>query len=116
MSETLALAKKYLNKKVTVTVDRPLGSKHPKHGFEYMANYGFIEGVLAPDGEDLDAYYLGVTTPLEKAEGMCIAVVHRTSDDDDKLVVVPEDVTYTDAEIESAIEFQEKWFDHEIVR
>lgn len=116
MSDSLDLCKGYLNKKVTVTIDRPLGSKHPKYDFEYLANYGFIKDVLAPDGEELDAYYLGVDTPLEESEGVCIAIIHRTSDDDDKLVVVSKGVTYTDEEIEAAVEFQEKWFDHEIFR
>ncbi len=45
MSISLELAKKYLGKKVEVTMDRPLGTKHPKHGFMYEANYGFLEGV-----------------------------------------------------------------------
>ena len=34
-SQSLQIAKKYLGKKVKVTIDRPLGLKHPKHGFVY---------------------------------------------------------------------------------
>ena len=26
----------YLNKIVTIKIDRPMGSKHPKHGFIYQ--------------------------------------------------------------------------------
>jgi inorganic pyrophosphatase len=115
-SESLEIAKKYLGKKVSVIMDRPLGSTHPKHGFEYKANYGFIEGVKAPDGEDLDAYYLGVDKPLERADGVCIAIAHRKNNDDDKLIVVPEGVEMTDEQIMSVIHFQEQWFDTEIVR
>lgn len=38
---------------VTVTVDRPLGNYHPKHkDLYYPINYGYIEGVMAPDGEE----------------------------------------------------------------
>ena len=46
--------KKYLiGSTVTVTVDRPLGSFHPKHkDIYYPINYGYIEGVMAPDGEE----------------------------------------------------------------
>ena len=45
---------------VTVTVDRPLGSYHPEHkDMYYPINYGYVEGVLAPDGEEQDAYILG---------------------------------------------------------
>lgn len=115
-SISLQLAKHYLGKEVEVVVDRPLGSKHPKHGFEYEVNYGFIENIEAPDGEDLDAYYLGVDRPLERAKGVCIAIAHRRDDDDDKLIVVPPGIKMNDAQIMSAIHFQEQWFETEIVR
>jgi inorganic pyrophosphatase len=113
---SLLLAQKYLGAKVEVIIDRPLGSKHPKHGFIYEVNYGYLKGVAAPDGEDLDAYVLGVAEPLENATGICVAIAHRKNDDDDKLIVVPEGVTMTDEEILTAIHFQEQWFETEIVR
>jgi len=81
MSESLKLAEAYLDKIVEVTVDRSLGSKHPKHGFEYTVNYGFLKGKKAPDGEDLDAYILGVNEAVESFTGTCIAIVHRLQDD-----------------------------------
>jgi inorganic pyrophosphatase len=115
-SISLELAKEQLGKKVTVTMDRPLGSTHPKHGFVYDVNYGYIAGIKAPDGEDLDAYFLGVDTPIQTGEGVCIAIAHRRDNDDDKLIVVPEGVTMTDEEILSATHFQEQWFDTVIVR
>ena len=49
-----------------------------------------MPGVPAPDGSDLDAYVLGVFKPLKEFTGRCIGVVHRTDDDDDKLILVPE--------------------------
>lgn len=110
------LAKEYLNKEVKVTIDRPLGSKHPKHDFIYEVNYGYIEGVIAPDGEELDAYVVGINEPISEYSGVCIAVAHRRDNDDDKLIVVPKDVNITDEEILKLINFQEKWFDTEIVR
>jgi inorganic pyrophosphatase len=115
-SESLSIAKNYLGKKVKVIFDRPLGTKHPKHGFVYEVNYGYIPDVKAPDGEDLDAYYLGVSTPLKEAYGICTAIIHRENDDDDKLVVVPEGVELTDEEISKAVAFQEQWFKSGIVR
>ena len=115
-SKSLQLAKQLLGKEVEVTMDRPLGSKHPKHDFVYEANYGFIEGIKAPDGEDLDAYFLGVKEPLQKANGVCIAIAHRKDNDDDKLIVVPKGIEMTNEEIMLAIHFQEQWFDTEIVR
>lgn len=116
MSQSLELAQTFLGKTVTVTFDRPLGSLHPKHGFRYDMNYGYLEGVTAPDGEDLDAYFLGVDTPLESAEGVCIAIAHRCDNDDDKLIVVPVGTELTDEQIMSAIHFQEQWFDTVIIK
>ena len=115
-SKSLELAQQYLGKEVEVVMDRPLGSKHPKHGFVYEVNYGFLEGVEAPDGEDLDAYYLGVQEPLKRAKGICIAIAHRKDNDDDKLIVVPNGTEMTDEEIMSAVHFQEQFFDTEILR
>lgn len=115
-SKSLELAKTFLGKEVEVTMDRSLGSKHPEHGFFYEVNYGYIKGVIAPDGDDLDAYFLGVNEPVEKGEGICIAIVHRKDDDDDKLVVVPKGVELTNEQIASLVSFQEKHFDTEIIR
>ena len=116
MSKSLELARPFLGQTVVVTMDRPLGSTHPKHGFLYEANYGYIEGVTAPDGEDLDAYYLGVNEPLNSAQGVCVAIIHRLNDDDDKLVVVPEGIEMTDEEILKVTNFQEQFFKSEIIR
>jgi inorganic pyrophosphatase len=46
-SKSLELAKKHLGKKVKVKIDRNLGSKHPKYGFEYLVNYGHLESIYA---------------------------------------------------------------------
>jgi len=116
MSQSLELAKKYLGQEVKVIIDRQLGSQHPKWGFVYGVNYGYLEGIKAPDGEDLDAYVLKVEVPVSRFEGKVVAIVHRLKDDDDKLVVVPEGQEVSDEEIEKATEFQEKFFEHEIVR
>jgi len=115
-SKSFQLAKTFFGKRIQVEFDRPMGTKHPKHGWEYPVNYGFVPGIKAPDGGDLDVYYLGVDEPLTKAEGVCTAIIHRHDDDDDKLVVVPEGTVLTDEEIKSAVEFQEKWFDSIVVR
>ena len=115
-SISLKLAKEFLGKEVTVVMDRPLGSKHPKYGFVYEVNYGFIEGTKAPDGEELDAYLLGVIEPKEIFVGVCIAIAHRKDNDDDKLIIVPVGISLTDEEILSAIYFQEQYFDTIIVR
>ena len=109
-------AQNFLGKVVDVIIDRPMGSLHPKHGFIYEVNYGYVSDTKSPDGEELDVYYLGTDKSLEKAEGVCIAVIHRKNDDDDKLVVVPEVISFSNKEIDKLIEFQEKWFKHKILR
>jgi len=108
-------AKDYLNKIVEVKMDRPLGTKHPKHGFMYMLNYGFIPNTISGDEEELDAYVVGVYEPLEEFKGKVIAVIHRVNDDDDKLVVAPENIQYTDEQIRALTEFQERFFESIII-
>ena len=106
----------FLGKIVKVKMDRPLGSTHPKHGFVYEVNYGFIEGTVSGDGEELDAYVLVEHKPLETFKGRVVAVIHRTNDDDDKLVVMSDGKNYTDDQIEALVEFQEQFFNHIILK
>ena len=106
----------YIGKILEVKIDRELGSKHPKHGFIYPVNYGYIPNTISGDGEELDCYVLGIFEPIKEFKGKCIAIVHRTNDDDDKLIVVPESVEYSDDAINALIEFQERFFDHIIIR
>jgi inorganic pyrophosphatase len=105
----------YLGKTVTIQIDRPLGSPHPQHGFIYPVNYGFLPGTTARDGEELDAYLLGVFEPVKLYTGVCIAVIHRLDDEDDKLVVAPHGSTYTPGQIRALTEFQERFFTSEIL-
>lgn len=107
---------KYLNKNVKVKIDRQLGSKHPKYGFIYPVNYGYVPDTISGDGEELDCYVLGIFEPLSELIGKCIAVIHRINDNDDKLIIVPEDRNFTNKEIDALIEFQERFFKHEIIR
>lgn len=115
-SKSLEIARTLLGKNVIVKIDRPLGSIHPKWNFKYPINYGYIEGVIAPDGEELDAYVVNVLGPVEQFEGTVAAIVHRLENDDDKLVVIPNGQEISDEKIEKAVEFQEKWFKHTIIR
>ena len=109
-------AYKYIGENVKVKIDRALHTKHPKHAFVYELNYGYIPNTVSGDSEELDAYVLGIDEPLDEIEGKCIAVIHRTNDDDDKLVVVTEGLEYSDDDIRKLTNFQEKYFESEIIR
>ena len=101
---------------VTVAVDRPIGSCHPQHkDMMYPVNYGYVKGVIAPDGEEQDAYILGVDKAVKEFTGKIIAVVHRLDDVEDKWVVCPEDLTFSKKEIYEQIRFTEQYFQSEIV-
>ena len=106
----------YIGKVVEVKIDRPKNSAHPKHGFIYPVNYGYVPNTISGDGEELDCYVLGVEESIDSFKGKCIAVIHRTNDDDDKLIIVPDGMNYTDDEIRELTYFQEQYFESEIVR
>jgi len=106
----------FLGESVTVVIDRPLGSKHPKWGFVYKANYGYVPNTKSGDGEEVDAYVLGIKESLKKFTGKCIAIIHRFNDNDDKLVLVPDSIELTENEICTAVNFQEQFFKSAIVR
>ena len=100
-----------IGKVVKVTVDRPLGTYHPTHkDIYYPINYGYVEGIMAPDGEEQDAYILGVHTAVEEFVGTVIAVIHREDDIEDKWVVAPADMRFSKEEIMQQIAFQEQYF------
>ena len=101
-----------LGETVTVTIDRPLGTYHPERKeFYYPINYGYIEGVIAPDGEEQDVYVLGVSEPLERFTGTVIALIHRNDDVEEKWVVAPEGRWFSKEEIMEQVQFQEQYFD-----
>ena len=109
-------AKELLGKQVTVTIDRPLGSRHPKHkSILYYVNYGYVKGLIAADNEEQDAYILGVDEPVEVFTGKVWAVIHRNNDVEDKLVVCPDNYHPTKETISEQVRFQEQYFDYEII-
>ena len=100
-----------LGQTVTVLIDRPMGTYHPKHkDIYYPVNYGYISGISAGDEEDQDAYVLGVNEPLQEFTGVVIAIIHRFDDVEDKWVVAPEGVKFTKEEIWEQVKFQEQYF------
>lgn len=104
-----------LGKIVKVTVDRPLGTYHPKHkDIYYPINYGYVEGIIAPDGEEQDVYVLGINYPIKEYTGKVIAIIHRYDDIEEKWVVAPENMSFTSEEIMRQVNFQEQFFKSEV--
>lgn len=107
----------YLNKNIEVKIDRPIGISHPDYPDHiYLVNYGYVPNTVSGDGEELDCYVLGEYKPLKEYRGKCIAIIHRLNDDDDKLIIVPENKTFTNSEIRLLTDFQEKFYESEIIR
>ena len=101
---------------VKVIVDRPLGSYHPEYReMYYPVNYGYIEGIIAADGEEQDAYILGIHEPVKEFTGKIIAVICRKDDVEEKWIVAPEHCSFQKEEIMELVSFQEKYFQSEII-
>jgi len=100
---------------VKIIIDRPLGTYHPEHeDMYYPINYGYVEGIFAADGEEQDAYLLGINEPVSEYIGRIIAIIHRYDDVEEKWVVVPENTNFTREEIAKQVYFQEQYFKSEI--
>ena len=105
-----------LGKIVKVIVDRPLGTYHPEHNDIYQSvNYGYIDGIIAADEEEQDAYILGINEPIKEFEGKVIAIIHRIDDVEDKWIVAPDGISLTKDEIMQQVAFQEQFFKTEII-
>ena len=117
LSERHAQVESYLGKTVNIEIDRPIGYVHHKgeKTLVYPINYGYIPNVLGGDGEELDVFLLGVNEPVESFMGRIIGIVYRADDVEDKLVMSPEGMTFSAAEIAQAVRFQEKYY-HTTIR
>lgn len=115
-AEREQLIRQYLGKTVDIVIDRPIGFHHVTKGvhLDYTVNYGFLPGVMGGDGEEQDAYVLGVSEPLETFRGKIIAVIRRKDDNEDKFVAAPEGMEFHQGQIMEQIRFVEKYFDSHI--
>ena len=112
----LSTTDRFLGKRLTIMVDRPAGSTHPDHpDIRYPINYGYVPGILSPDGEEMDAYVYSVSKPLHRFTGTVIAAVHRRDDTEDKLVVAPTGMIAYEPQIAEAVRFAEQYFDTTLV-
>lgn len=110
--ERKALVKGYLGRTVTVTIDRPIGYVHQKKNYTltYPINYGYLEGVIGGDGEELDVYVLGIDCPVQECTVRVIGIAYRADDVEDKLIAAPEECSFTASEMMKAIHFQEQYY------
>lgn len=102
-----------MGKAVHVVVDRPIGYHHGD--LVYPINYGYIPGIIAGDGEEQDAYILGISEPLAEFHGQVVGAIYRRNDREDKLVVAPSGSVYHQGQIAEAVHFQEQYFDSRII-
>ena len=104
-----------IGKVVTCKMDRPLGSRHPRHPeLVYPVNYGYVEGVFAGDGAEQDVYLLGIDEPVEEYTGRIVAVYHRLNDNEDKWIMIPDGYEMTVEGVLRKIAFQERFYDGEL--
>jgi GrpB-like predicted nucleotidyltransferase (UPF0157 family) len=106
----------FLGKTVTITIDRPIGTIHPKHSdIIYPINYGYIENELALDNEELDVYLIGVSKKVETFTGKIIGYIKRHNDVENKLIMAPDNNAYDTNTIKAITNFQEQFYESDIV-
>lgn len=100
-----------IGSEVSGTIDRPMGSAHPNDPkMIYPINYGYVDGVLASDGEYQDVYVFGASTPISSFKGKVIGVYHRFNDKEDKWIVSIDDIEVSSQKILGDIAFCEQFF------
>lgn len=115
--ERQKLINSYLGTAVHIEMDRPVGYVHKKENYTlvYPINYGYIPNVFGGDGEELDVYLLGVNEPVKEFTARIIGAACRKNDSEDKLIAAPFGMSFTKEEIARAVDFQEKWYDTQII-
>ena len=100
-----------IGKEVSGVIDRPMGSAHPNDSkMIYPINYGYVDGIIASDGEYQDAYVFGSSKPISSFKGKVIGVYHRFNDNEDKWIVSIDDVSISSQKILGDIAFCEQFF------
>jgi inorganic pyrophosphatase len=67
-----------------ITIDRPRGSHHPDHpAIIYPIDYGYVNGTLGTDGNELDVFIGSASTRLV---GTMITIDYRKGDTEFKLI------------------------------
>lgn len=100
----------FFGKEIDVVVDRMMGTAHPNYPQNiYPINYGYVDGILAPDGDFQDVYILGEDKPVTTFHGKIIAIVKRDNDVEEKWVAAPNGKTFSREQIAEKIDFMERY-------
>lgn len=105
----------WIGRTVSVTIDRPLGSRHPEFPeVIYPVNYGFIPGTRsAVDDEPIDAYVIGPTQAVQTFHGVVVGIIVRAGDE--IKLVVTDGIRLSAEEIRKHTQFQEQYFSSTII-
>ena len=109
MTDRDQLINDLLGKQVHVVIDRPIGYHHGD--IIYPINYGYVPGLIAAEGEEQDAYILGIDTPISEFDGQVVGAIRRKNDAEDKLIVAPEGMVFHQGQIAESVHFVEQYFD-----
>jgi len=107
------MVKSLLGKTVCVMIDRPTG--YEQNGVRYPINRGYIEELIALDGQFQDAYVLGERAQSDTFTGVVIGVICRRNELEDKLIVADKDKRFDETEIKEAFGFLEDSFQCEVL-
>ncbi|MEI6578990.1 MAG: NUDIX domain-containing protein [Eubacteriales bacterium] len=99
---------------VRILVTNPIHSINKQYDFEYLLNFGVVEGVKQFDSPLLGAYIMGIFHPVRSFDGRVIAVIHRNEPKAVLLVVAPKSMEFIDNQIRNAIAFAEAGFDYNL--
>lgn len=94
-----------LGKYVRVRITKPVRSRNEQYGFEYLLNFGLVEGGRQFDKNIRGAYVMGIERPVRNFDGRVIAIIRYTDSSEAYLVVAPKSTHFIDAQIRKATQF-----------
>lgn len=96
-----------LGRFVRISVTNPIHSVDRQKGFEYLLNFGAVEGVKIFETPVEGAYIMGITHPIRRFEGRVIGTIRRKDSNRVILVAAPKNTSFIDNQIREAVEFAE---------
>lgn len=109
-------AYEFINQTVRIEINNSSIAKYYKVKNSFPINCGYVQDVLDGDGKQLECYIVGINEERKEFTGKCIAILHQFDNTQDKLIVAPNDIDYTDNQIREILKFKEKNYMNEIIR